>query len=64
MSHKFLHQRRPTLCGADAHPCALLLRVLPAKALVIEARLASGGARLTPTVRQPGAERRVRVEDD
>jgi len=43
---------RPTRRGADAHPCALMNRALPAKASVIQARLASGGgwARLTPTV--------------
>lgn len=44
---------RLTLVAADAHPCALNYRVLPAKVSVIQARLASGGgwARLNLTVR-------------
>ena len=42
----------PTLCGADAHPCAFNHRALPAKASVIQAGIARGGgwARLTLTV--------------
>ena len=45
---------RITRRGADAHPCALLLPVLLAKASVIPAGLAGGGgwARLTQAVRQ------------
>jgi hypothetical protein len=44
-----------TLCGADAHPCALHHCALPAKVSAIQAGLASGGgwARLTPTVSPP-----------
>ena len=43
------------LVPAGAHPCALNYSALPAKVLVIQAGLASGGgwARLTLAVRPP-----------
>jgi len=50
---------RPTLCGADAHPCAFNYRSLLAVASVIQAGPASEGrwARLTPPVSRAGGER-------
>jgi len=56
-----LRQGGLTLCGADAHPCALVNRVLPAVALVIVACLASSGgwARLTLAVSAPHYEQWV-----
>ena len=43
---------RLTLCGADAHPCASMKRVLPAVVSVRQTCLARGGgwARLTLAV--------------
>ena len=52
--------------GADAHPCALMNRVMPAAVLVVQACLARGGgwARLSLAVSAPsklGASDKVAV---
>lgn len=53
-----IHKNRPTLVGADAHPCAFNYRVLPAKVSVVQAGLVSHGgwARLNLAVGRQIAE--------